>query len=91
MLQAIRERAQGWIAWLIVILISIPFALWGIQSYTGFGGEPEAAIVNGTRSPNATSTSVSSAPAWSCASDLALPIVLSYSTTSSYAARSSTT
>jgi peptidyl-prolyl cis-trans isomerase D len=31
MLQAIREKAQGWIAWAIVILISIPFALWGIQ------------------------------------------------------------
>jgi peptidyl-prolyl cis-trans isomerase D len=48
MLQAIRERAQGWIAWFIVILISIPFALWGIQSYTGIGGEPVAAVVNGT-------------------------------------------
>lgn len=47
MLQAIRERAQGWIAWLIVILISIPFALWGIQSYTGIGGEPIAATVDG--------------------------------------------
>ncbi len=47
MLQAIRERAQGWIAWLIVILISIPFALWGIQSYTGIGGEPVAATVDG--------------------------------------------
>jgi len=47
MLQAIRERAQGWIAWFIVILISIPFALWGIQSYTGIGGEPIAATVDG--------------------------------------------
>ncbi len=47
MLLAIRERAQGWIAWLIVILISIPFALWGIQSYTGIGGEPIAATVDG--------------------------------------------
>jgi len=47
MLQAIRERAQGWIAWVIVILISIPFALWGIQSYLGVGGEPVIAKVNG--------------------------------------------
>ena len=47
MLQSIRERAQGWIAWAIVILISIPFALWGIQSYLGVGGEPVAATVNG--------------------------------------------
>lgn len=47
MLQTIRDRAQGWIAWAIVILISIPFALWGIQSYLGVGGEPIAANVNG--------------------------------------------
>ena len=47
MLQAIRDRAQGWIAWLIVILISVPFALWGIQSYVGVDAEPIAATVNG--------------------------------------------
>lgn len=47
MLQAIRERAQGWIAWVIVILISIPFALWGIQEYLGVGGETLVAKVNG--------------------------------------------
>ncbi|EGV18306.1 SurA N-terminal domain-containing protein [Thiocapsa marina] len=47
MLQAIRERAQGWLAWVIVALISIPFALWGIQSYLGVGGEPVVATVNG--------------------------------------------
>jgi peptidyl-prolyl cis-trans isomerase D len=47
MLQTIRERAQGWIAWVIVILISIPFALWGIQSYLGVGAEPVVASVNG--------------------------------------------
>ena len=51
MLQTIRERAQGWIAWAIVILISIPFALWGIQSYLGVGGEPIAATVNGVELP----------------------------------------
>ena len=48
MLQEIRERAQGWIAWAIVILITIPFALWGIQSYLGVGSEPIVATVNGT-------------------------------------------
>ncbi|NCA69090.1 MAG: peptidylprolyl isomerase [Sphingobacteriia bacterium] len=47
MLQAIRERAQGWIAWVIVGLISIPFALWGIQSYLGVGSEPAVAKVYG--------------------------------------------
>lgn len=47
MLQTIRDRAQGWIAWVIVILISIPFALWGIQSYLEVGAEPVVAKVNG--------------------------------------------
>ncbi len=47
MLQAIREKAQGWIAWVIVIMISIPFALWGIQEYLGVGGEREVAVVDG--------------------------------------------
>ncbi|MGE5154815.1 MAG: SurA N-terminal domain-containing protein [Bdellovibrio bacteriovorus] len=47
MLQTIRDRAQGWIAWVIIILISIPFALWGIQSYLGVGGEVVVANVNG--------------------------------------------
>lgn len=47
MLQAIRDKAQGWIAWVIVILISVPFALWGIQEYLGVGGEKEVAEVAG--------------------------------------------
>ena len=33
MLQFIRDNATGWIAWGIVVLISIPFALWGIHQY----------------------------------------------------------
>lgn len=48
MLQTIRERAQGWVAWVIVILISIPFAFWGVQSYFGFGSETVVATVEGT-------------------------------------------
>ncbi|MCB1724792.1 MAG: SurA N-terminal domain-containing protein [Gammaproteobacteria bacterium] len=47
MLQAIREKAQGWIAWAIVIMITIPFALWGIQEYLGVGSDPDVATVNG--------------------------------------------
>ena len=51
MLQAIRDRASGWIAYIIVLLISIPFALWGIQEYFG-GGDPRiAAQVNGEEIP----------------------------------------
>lgn len=48
MLQLIRERAQSWIAWVIVILIIIPFALWGINQYFDGGKEIPAAKVNDT-------------------------------------------
>ena len=51
MLYFIRERAVGWVAYLIVFLISIPFALWGISEYLGFGGGPEAAEVDGVAIP----------------------------------------
>lgn len=42
MLQGIRDRAHGFIAWVVVILISIPFALWGVQEY--LGPDPNAAV-----------------------------------------------
>lgn len=46
MLEAIRERAQGWIAKVILALITIPFAFWGIDSYFNAGGnEPPVATV----------------------------------------------
>lgn len=38
MLQSIRDRVQGW-AWIIIILICVPFAFWGIENYTGGGRE----------------------------------------------------
>ncbi len=47
MLHFIREKIQGWIAWAIVILLIIPFALWGINEYMGGGGPASAATVNG--------------------------------------------
>ena len=47
MLQQIRERAQGVFAWFIVILITIPFSLWGIGEYLRWGGEPVVAKVDG--------------------------------------------
>ncbi len=47
MLLAIREKAQGWFAWLIVGFITIPFALWGIQSYLGVSSDPVAVSVDG--------------------------------------------
>ncbi|AHF01295.1 peptidyl-prolyl cis-trans isomerase [Thiomicrospira aerophila AL3] len=33
MLLAIREKVQGWIAWAIVGVLIVPFALWGIDQY----------------------------------------------------------
>ncbi len=49
MLQIIRDRAQGVFAWIIVGLISIPFALWGINSYFGGGGDDSVAEVDGVK------------------------------------------
>ena len=48
MLQFIRDQASGWIAWVIVILICIPFALWGIHQFQGGGQVQSVANVNGT-------------------------------------------
>jgi len=47
MLHFIREHAQGWIAWFIVALISIPFALWGVNSYLGGPTDTVVAKING--------------------------------------------
>jgi peptidyl-prolyl cis-trans isomerase D len=48
MLQLIREKVTGWIAALIVGLLIIPFAFWGINAYFEQGGNVTAAVVNGT-------------------------------------------
>ena len=47
MLTQIRERASGWLAWVLVIFISIPFALWGVQSYFENPEGAPVATVNG--------------------------------------------
>ena len=47
MLHFIRERAQGWVAWFIVGLITIPFALWGVNSYITGASDVVVATVNG--------------------------------------------
>jgi peptidyl-prolyl cis-trans isomerase D len=46
MLQTIRDNAKGWLAWVIVILISIPFALWGINEYLNPNQSVAVAEVN---------------------------------------------
>ncbi len=47
MLQNIHDKAKGWVAYLIVGFIAVPFALFGISSYLGGSGSLVAAIVNG--------------------------------------------
>jgi peptidyl-prolyl cis-trans isomerase D len=48
MLLSFRDRVKGskWIGGVVVVLISIPFALFGIGSYLGGGGNNSAATVN---------------------------------------------
>ena len=46
MLQAINDRIKGWLGIVIVVLIGLPFALWGIQSYLDDSGPRYAAKVN---------------------------------------------
>jgi peptidyl-prolyl cis-trans isomerase D len=47
MLQAIRDKTTGWIAYTIIFLICVPFALWGVNSYLGGGEAVPPATVNG--------------------------------------------
>jgi peptidyl-prolyl cis-trans isomerase D len=48
MLQKIRERSQGWLAWIIILTICVTFALWGVHSYiTGNNNSGNVATVNG--------------------------------------------
>jgi peptidyl-prolyl cis-trans isomerase D len=47
MLSRIRNKSKGWIAYLIIGLITIPFALFGIQSYIGGSSNSIIASVDG--------------------------------------------
>ena len=47
MLGAIRKKSKGWVAYLIVGLITVPFALFGIQQYLGGSSNSVIAIVDG--------------------------------------------
>lgn len=49
MLMDIREKIRGWLAYVIVGLISIPFALWGVGEYLGGGKEKPVAEVDGEK------------------------------------------
>jgi len=47
MLGAIRKKSKGWVAYLIVGLITIPFALFGIQDYVSRSANTSIASVDG--------------------------------------------
>jgi peptidyl-prolyl cis-trans isomerase D len=47
MLQFIRERSKGVFAWIVIVLIIIPFALWGIDQFRNGDKIEVAAKVNG--------------------------------------------
>lgn len=49
MLQSIRDRAQSWVAWIIVLFIVLVFALWGIQDYIGGAQNVDVAEVEGVK------------------------------------------
>jgi peptidyl-prolyl cis-trans isomerase D len=49
MLQIIRDRAQGIFAWIIILLLIIPFALWGINTYFHDDSDRFVATVGGTK------------------------------------------
>ena len=46
MLIEIRDRASSLVAYVIIGLLILSFALWGIQEYFGAGGAPAAASIN---------------------------------------------
>ncbi|MDZ7787974.1 MAG: SurA N-terminal domain-containing protein [Halofilum sp. (in: g-proteobacteria)] len=54
MLQSFKDRIRGsrWLGYTIVGIISVPFALWGIQAYMGGGAQTAAATVNGEEIPS---------------------------------------
>lgn len=45
MLQSIRDRTSGIVAGFIIAIVAVPFAFWGVQSFTGGGGDPVIAKV----------------------------------------------
>ena len=45
MLQAIRDKAHGIFAWVMLLFVGIPFGLWGINNYFNGGKEKPIAVV----------------------------------------------
>lgn len=49
LLQKIRDNAKGWFAYIIIGLLIIPFAVWGINYYFEGGGPTDVAIVGDSK------------------------------------------
>ena len=47
MLQDIRDSASSWVAYIIIGLLILSFAMWGIQEYFGGGAGAPVATING--------------------------------------------
>lgn len=47
MLQRFREQIKGWVATVIIGLLVVPFALWGVNSYFNYGQDDWVAMVDG--------------------------------------------
>ncbi|HKJ94593.1 MAG TPA: SurA N-terminal domain-containing protein [Gammaproteobacteria bacterium] len=48
MLQSIRDKTKGWIAYAIIAVLIVPFALFGVYNYFTGGSDPVVAKVNGS-------------------------------------------
>lgn len=48
MLQNIRDKVVGWVAFVIIGILCIPFALWGVSSYFTASSDVTVASINGT-------------------------------------------
>ncbi len=46
MLTKIREKSKGAFSWLLLLVIGVPFTLWGIENYIGGASEKAVASVN---------------------------------------------
>ncbi|MFN7219879.1 MAG: SurA N-terminal domain-containing protein, partial [Burkholderiales bacterium] len=49
MLEAIRNAAKTWIAKVILVVITVPFALWGVESYIRQPGTEAIAKIGGEK------------------------------------------
>lgn len=49
MLQSIREKVTGPLAWVVVGIISVPFAFFGVEAFRSGGGQDYAVKVNGEK------------------------------------------